>query len=157
MIEASLRAHHGAALVPGRLAPLRRSVQVFGFHLATVDLRQNSDRHEETVAELLSVARVAPDYATLDEAEKQTLLLRLLRDPRPLRIPGIAYSDRTESELAVFDAARDLRGLLGPDSIRHYIISHTEDGERPARGAASAEGMRADARRVRRRGARRRR
>ena len=126
VIEASLRAHHGAALVPGRLAPLRRSVQVFGFHLATVDLRQSSDRHEETIAELLSVARVAPDYAKLDEAEKQTLLLRLLRDPRPLRIPGIAYSDRTESELAVFNAARDLRALLGPDSIRHYIISHTE-------------------------------
>jgi phosphoenolpyruvate carboxylase len=126
VIEASLRAHHGAALVPGRLAPLRRSVQVFGFHLATVDLRQNSDRHEETIAELLSVARVVPDYAKLDEASRQTLLLRLLRDPRPLRIPGIAYSDRTESELAVFNAARDLRALLGPDSIRHYIISHTE-------------------------------
>jgi phosphoenolpyruvate carboxylase len=126
VIEASLRAHHGAALVPGRLAPLRRSVQVFGFHLATVDLRQSSDRHEETIAELLSAARVAPDYAKLDEAEKQTLLLRLLRDPRPLRIPGIAYSDRTEGELAVFNAARDLRAVLGPDSIRHYIISHTE-------------------------------
>jgi phosphoenolpyruvate carboxylase len=126
VIEASLRAHHGATLVPGRLAPLRRSVQVFGFHLATVDLRQNSDRHEETVAELLSAARVTPDYAKLDEVAKQTLLLRLLRDPRPLRIPGIAYSDRTESELAVFNAARDLRALLGPDSIHHYIISHTE-------------------------------
>jgi phosphoenolpyruvate carboxylase len=126
VIEASLRAHHGSALVAGRLAPLRRSVQVFGFHLATVDLRQNSDRHEETIAELLRVARVAPDYAKLDEAEKQTLLLRLLRDPRPLRIPGVAYSDRTEGELAVFNAARDLRAHLGPDSIRHYIISHTE-------------------------------
>jgi phosphoenolpyruvate carboxylase len=126
VIEASLRAHHGSALVAGRLAPLRRSVQVFGFHLATVDLRQSSDRHDETIAELLRVARVAPDYAKLDEAEKQNLLLRLLRDPRPLRIPGIAYSDRTESELAVFNAARDLRAVLGPDSIRHYIISHTE-------------------------------
>lgn len=126
VIEASLKAHHGEALVPARLVPLRRSVQVFGFHLATVDLRQNSDRHEETLAEILSMARVTPDYAKLDELDKQTLLLRLLRDPRPLRIPGIVYSDRTESELAVFNAARDLRALLGPDSIRHYIISHTE-------------------------------
>jgi phosphoenolpyruvate carboxylase len=126
IIEASLRAHHGEALVTARLAPLRRSVEVFGFHLATVDLRQSSDRHEETLAEVLSAARVAPDYARLDEIEKQTLLLRLLRDPRPLRIPGISYSARTESELSVFNAARDLRALLGPDSIRHYIISHTE-------------------------------
>jgi phosphoenolpyruvate carboxylase len=123
VIEASLRAHHGEALVDARLAPLRRSVEVFGFHLATVDLRQNSDR----LAEMLSAARIASDYAGLDEIGKQTLLLRLLRDPRPLRIPGIAYSDRTESELAVFNAARDMRSRLGADSIRHYIISHTEE------------------------------
>lgn len=126
VIEASLLAHHGEALVPSRLAPLRRSVEVFGFHLATVDLRQNSDRHEETLAEMLSAARVAPDYAGLDEKDKQALLLQLLRDPRPLRIPGTQYSDRTESELAVFSTARELRALLGGDSVRHYIISHTE-------------------------------
>ncbi|ARP98127.1 phosphoenolpyruvate carboxylase [Pseudorhodoplanes sinuspersici] len=126
VVEASLRSHHGEALVPLRLAPLRRAVEVFGFHLATVDLRQNSDRHEETLAEMLRTARVVPDYASLNEAEKQTLLLQLLRDPRPLRIPGTPYSDRTESELAVFRTARELRALLGPDSVRHYIISHTE-------------------------------
>jgi phosphoenolpyruvate carboxylase len=126
VIDASLRSHHGEALLPARLAPLRRSVEVFGFHLATVDLRQSSDRHEETLAEMLRVARVVPDYPTLDEAEKQALLLRLLRDPRPLRIPGVAYSDRTESELAVFNAARELRASHGPDGIRHYVISHTE-------------------------------
>ena len=126
VIEASLRSHHGEALVRLRLAPLRRAVEVFGFYLATVDLRQNSDRHEETLAEMLSAARVVPDYAQLDEMEKQALLLRLLRDPRPLRIPGTSYSDRTESELAVFRTARELRAMVGPDSIRHYIISHTE-------------------------------
>jgi phosphoenolpyruvate carboxylase len=126
VIEESLRAHHGQARVPARLAPLRRAVQVFGFHLATVDLRQNSDRHEETLTEILRVARIVPDYARLEEVEKQTLLLRLLRDPRPLRIPSISYSVRTESELAVFTTARDIRTVLGADSIRHYIISHTE-------------------------------
>lgn len=126
VIEDSLRAHHGQALIPARLAPLRRAVQVFGFHLATVDLRQNSDRHEETLTEILRVARIVSDYARLEEVEKQTLLLRLLRDPRPLRIPGISYSARTESELAVFAAARDMRTMLGGDSIRHYVISHTE-------------------------------
>jgi phosphoenolpyruvate carboxylase len=126
IIEASLKFRHGEALIYPRLAPLRRSIEVFGFHLATVDLRQTSEWHAETIAEMLSAARVATGYAQLGEEEKQKLLLDLLRDPRPLRIPGISYSDRTESELAVFGAARDLRSLLGPDSIRHYIISHTE-------------------------------
>jgi phosphoenolpyruvate carboxylase len=126
VVEGSLRAHHGEVLVPPRLAPLRRCVEVFGFHLATVDLRQSSDRHEETLVEMLKAARVTSDYARLDEAEKQDLLLRLLRDPRPLRIPAISYSDQTESELAVFNAARELRRVFGPYAIRHYIISHTE-------------------------------
>jgi phosphoenolpyruvate carboxylase len=126
IIEESLRAHHGESLVPPRLSPLRRAVDVFGFHLATIDLRQSSDRHEETLTELLAAARVVTDYSALGEDEKQTLLLRLLRDPRPLRFPGAACSRRTESELVVFNTARELRGRFGPDSIRHYIISHTE-------------------------------
>jgi phosphoenolpyruvate carboxylase len=126
IIEESLRTHHGESLVPARLAPLRRAADVFGFHLATVDLRQSADRHEETLAEMLAVVRVASDYSTLGEEEKQVLLLRLLRDPRPLRVPEVAYSPRTESELAIFSAARDLRNSFGPDSIRHYVISHTE-------------------------------
>ena len=126
IVEQSLRAHSGESLIPGRLAPLKRAVQVFGFHLATVDLRQSSDRHEETLAEMLAAARVVADYAALGEADKQNLLLTLLRDPRPLRLPGASYSERTESELAVFNTARELRQAFGPQSIRHYIISHSE-------------------------------
>jgi phosphoenolpyruvate carboxylase len=126
IIEASLAANHGGALIPARLAALRRAVDVFGFHLATVDLRQSSDRHEETLAELVDVARVCADYVGLDETAKQDLLLMLLRDPRPLRVPGAAYSDRTEEELEVFAAARELLKSYGRQAIRHYIISHTE-------------------------------
>ena len=126
MIEDSLRTHHGDALAQGHLVPLRRAVDVFGFHLATVDIRQSSDRHEETLAEMLAAARVVDDYAGLDETAKQELLLRVLREPRPLRVPGVHYSERTESELAVLDTARDLRAAFGADAIRHYIISHTE-------------------------------
>lgn len=126
VIEDSLKAHHGEMLARARLAPLRRAIEVFGFHLAVVDIRQNSDRHEETLAEMLRAARVAPDYASLGEADKRELLLGLLRDPRPLRIPGVAYSPRTESELAVLNAARESRAAYGADGIRHYIISHTE-------------------------------
>ena len=78
VIEASLQTHHGAALATQRLHPLIRAVEVFGFHLATVDLRQSSDKHEAVVAELLATARIEPAYARLDEDAKRDVLLRLL-------------------------------------------------------------------------------
>ncbi|MGI3902519.1 MAG: phosphoenolpyruvate carboxylase [Janthinobacterium lividum] len=126
LMAASLRQHHGAALVDLRLGPLQRAVDVFGFHLATVDLRQSSDRHEETLAELMATAGVEPRYPALDEAAKRSLLLRLLGEPRPLRLPFETYSERATSEFGVFETARRLRTAFGPESLRHYIISHTE-------------------------------
>lgn len=125
-IRDSLLAHHGAALVQQRLRPLIRAVEVFGFHLATVDLRQNSEQHEEVVAELLAVARIEPHYRKLPEAGKREVLLRLLADARPLRVLGAHYSEHAVKELAIFEAAQRLRARYGPQAIRHYIISHTE-------------------------------
>ena len=125
-IAASLNVHHGQALVAQRLHPLIRAVDVFGFHLATVDLRQSSAAHEEVVAELLAIARVAPDYAALNESAKRELLMRLLNDARPLRVVGAVYSTHAQGELAIFEAARDARARFGKQAIRHYIISHTE-------------------------------
>jgi phosphoenolpyruvate carboxylase len=122
----SLKAHHGRALAAGRLASLIRAVDVFGFHMATTDLRQSSDRHEATLAELFATVRIEADYSALPEPDKIELLLRLLADPRPLRAPDRAYSDACSSELAVLETARDLRKKLGPGVIRHAIISHTE-------------------------------
>ncbi|MDO9435299.1 phosphoenolpyruvate carboxylase [Hydrogenophaga sp.] len=125
-IESSLKAHHGEALARARLHPLMRAVQVFGFHLATVDLRQSSDKHEEVVAELLAAARIEPHYSQLDEAGKQAVLMRQLNDARPLRVPGVAYSAHALGELAIFDTARTGRARFGAQAIRHAIISHTE-------------------------------
>ena len=125
-IDASLTEHHGAALASQRLRPLMRAVSVFGFHLATVDLRQSSDKHQDVVAELLAFARLSPDYASLKETEKCDLLLSLLNDARPLRVPGAAYSALVHSELAIFETARVTLARFGPASLRHYIISHTE-------------------------------
>ncbi|MCY1166547.1 Phosphoenolpyruvate carboxylase [compost metagenome] len=125
-IDASLRANHGEALIAQRLHPLIRAVDVFGFHLATVDLRQSSDKHEEVVAELLAVARIEPDYASLQETARRALLIRLLNDARPLRVVGTTYSAHTQGELAIFEAARTARARFGKEAIRHYIISHTE-------------------------------
>jgi len=125
-IEASLRAHHGQALVHARLRPLMRAVEVFGFHLATVDLRQSSDQHEAVVAELLAAARLEPDYRALDENARRCLLLKLLNDARPLRVPEHPYSALTRGELAIFETARLARQRHGAQAIRHHIISHTE-------------------------------
>ncbi|MCE9661080.1 MAG: phosphoenolpyruvate carboxylase [Burkholderiales bacterium] len=130
IVEESLRRHHAGALIAPRLAPLIRAVQVFGFHLATVDLRQSSDKHEAVVAELLAVARIEPDYSSLDEAGRRACLLKLLDDARPLRVVEserlAAYSEATLGELAIFEAAAAMRARYGKDAIRHYIISHTE-------------------------------
>ena len=126
VIEASLREHHGAALVTQRLHPLIRAVDVFGFHLATVDLRQSSDKHEAVVDELLRVACLEPGYSHLDETAKRSLILRLLNEPRGLKVPDASYSAHCHDELAIFAMARRMRASYGAQSIRHYIISHTE-------------------------------
>jgi len=127
VIEASLESHHADALIAPRLHPLIRAVQVFGFHLATVDLRQSSDKHEEVVAELLKVARIEDDYSALDEDSRQGLLLRLLAEARPLRVRAAQYSAHSQHELAIFEAVMDMRVRYGAAALRHYIISHTED------------------------------
>ncbi|MGS0754417.1 phosphoenolpyruvate carboxylase [Roseateles sp. GG27B] len=126
VIESSLRSHHASALIAPRLKPLLRAVQVFGFHLATLDLRQSSDQHEAVVAELLQTARVEADYSSLDEAQRRSLLMGLLNDARPLRVHAAQYSERSLGELAIFEAARESLQLYGRESLRHYIISHTE-------------------------------
>ena len=126
VIQASLNSHHAKALAAQRLDPLIRAVEVFGFHLATVDLRQSSDQHEKVVDELLATARIEKNYASLDEASKRTVLVKLLNDARPLRIPGANYSDHAQSELSIFEEARLARTTYGTEAIRHYIISHTE-------------------------------
>ena len=125
-IESSLKSHHGSALASQRLHPLIRAVEVFGFHLATVDLRQSSDKHEEVVAELLATARVQADYSALDEEAKRAVLVGLLNDARSLRVHGVQYSPHTQAELAIFTMAKIMRERFGTNAIRHYIISHTE-------------------------------
>lgn len=125
-VDASLRAHHASAIADLRVRPLVRAVQVFGFHLATLDLRQSSDQHELVIAELLAKAEVEADYPGLDEEAKQTLLCRLLNEARPLRVHQTAYSDLARGELAIFETAAEARRRYGHEALRHCIISHTE-------------------------------
>ena len=122
----SLTAHHGASLAAPRLAPLARAAQVFGFHLASIDLRQSSDVHEAVIAELLARAGVERDYASLGEADKLRVLLTELEQPRLLRSPYQEYSPLVQSELKVLETARTTRERFGARAVRNYIISHTE-------------------------------
>ena len=126
VIDDSLRQDRSAMLADGRLRRLRRAARTFGFHLATVDLRQNADVHEQVIAELLREARVASDYLALDEASRQALLLAELATPRSLRSPFAAYTDLVRGELDIVEQAARVHASLGPESIRQYVISKTE-------------------------------
>ncbi len=110
----------------GTLARLIRAVETFGFHLATLDLRQNADVHARVVEELLRVAGVSPDYRTLDEAARVALLRRELASERLLASPYASYSQETLSELAIMHAAAKAHETYGEACIATYIVSKCE-------------------------------
>ena len=125
-VALALVAQGAQRLAEGRLARLRRQVSLFGFHLAPIDLRQSSDEHEASVAELLARAGVEAHYAALDEEARIALLARELAGPRPLRSPHLEYSPRVQRELAVLAAAADGCHRFGARAAPHYVISHCE-------------------------------
>ena len=122
-IRDSLAAHGAQPLAERRLRPLIRAVQVFGFHLAEIDLRQNADVHEAVVAELLAAAGVTGGYAQLSEGERVEVLARELGSPRLLHSPHLDYSARVTSELAILAAAAAIHRRYGADALPNYVIS----------------------------------
>ncbi len=110
----------------GALGRLIRGVETCGFHLATLDLRQNADVHERVVADLLRVAGVASDYLSLDEASRVAVLRRELASERLLASPFAAYEPETTTELAIVHAAAAAHALYGPAAITSYVVSKTE-------------------------------
>lgn len=127
VINASLKANGSGILAGGRLRRLRRAADCFGFHLATLDLRQSSAIHEEVVAEILEAATPGLHYADLmEEEERVALLLQELGTARPLTSPFRRYSEIATGELAVFRAARDAQTSLGRGIIRTCIISQCQ-------------------------------
>jgi phosphoenolpyruvate carboxylase len=120
-------AEHGAGLLAsgGALGRLIRQVEACGFHLATVDLRQNSDVHVRVVAELLERAGCG-DYLAMTEVQRVSLLRRELMGPRVLTNPYLAYSAETQSELAIVHAAAAAHAQYGPQCITVYVISKCE-------------------------------
>ncbi|HWF27384.1 MAG TPA: phosphoenolpyruvate carboxylase, partial [Mycobacterium sp.] len=122
-VDASLRTHGSALLADDRLAFLREGVGVFGFHLCGLDMRQNSDVHQEVVGELLAWAGVHPDYGSLPEDERVELLAAELNTRRPLLGDRAELSDLARSELGVLAAAAHAVQRYGPAAVPNYVIS----------------------------------
>ena len=123
VIHRSLQANGSALLARGRLRRLRRAVGVFGFHLAALDLRQNSDVHERVVAELFTATRPDLNYQSMDEAGRVRLLVEELATARLLGSPYVEYSAETRSELDILQAASELQRMYGDACIENYVIS----------------------------------
>src|ERR1700686_801570 len=123
ILHRSLIANNSGVIARGRLRLLRRAVDCFGFHLANLDMRQNSAVHERSVAELLDAATPGMSYLALNEEARIALLTNELRDPRPLTSSFVKYSEETVGELAVFHAAAEAHSKFGADVIPQCIIS----------------------------------
>ncbi len=123
VVDESLRSNGSAVLADDRLCRLRESVRVFGFHLSGLDMRQNSDVHEEVIAELFAWAGVHDDYASLSEPERVELLAAELGTRRPLVRPEADLSELARKELGIVMAAARAVHVFGPQAVPNYIIS----------------------------------
>ncbi|MEH6545774.1 MAG: phosphoenolpyruvate carboxylase [Sneathiella sp.] len=126
VIKKSLIENGSKLIADGRLKHLRRAVECFGFHLATLDLRQNSDMHERVVGELFSAVDSSIRYAEMDESERIDSLVTELASGRPLLRPHWSYSEETRSELAILQAAAIAQKTYGETAITTAIISNTQ-------------------------------
>jgi phosphoenolpyruvate carboxylase len=123
VIHRSLISNNSRVIARGRLRHLRRAVDCFGFHLASLDIRQNSSVHERTVAELIDAAMPGMSYMALNEEGRISLLANELRHTRPLTSAFVKYGEETVGELAVFHAAAEAHAKYGAEAIPQCIIS----------------------------------
>ncbi len=127
-IRESILTYNDEILVGGDFEELYEAVDIFGFYLASIDMRQDSGVIEECVKELLKNAGIEDDYSALSEEEKCDLLLKEINeDLRPLSAAFTTRSEMLESELSIFKTAACLKDKIGDNVIKQHIISHTED------------------------------
>ncbi len=126
MIQNSLVYHKAeVAAFCGLLQRLIHQVETFGFHLASLDVREHSDEHEKAITEIFRSVLICPNYAQLAEEEKVRLLTRELLNPRPLLPPDWRGSEQTQRVLEVFRTIRRVQEEVSPLSIQAYVISFT--------------------------------
>ncbi|CAM3763719.1 phosphoenolpyruvate carboxylase [Marinicrinis lubricantis] len=123
IIDRSLRFHFADFAADEYIKKFIRQVELFGFHLATLDIRQHSKEHELAMTEILNKMGIVDDYSALSEDEKITLLEKLLSDPRPLTTPYEKYSESTEECLNVYRVVHEAKKEFGYQCIRSYLIS----------------------------------
>ncbi|WP_109689238.1 phosphoenolpyruvate carboxylase [Tumebacillus permanentifrigoris] len=122
IVERSLLHHKGAEIAEVKVRPLIRQVELFGFHMATLDIRQHSEVHEQALEELFQRAHIG-NYVDLAEEAKISLLTSLLDDRRPLCSPHVVLGAQTQETLDVFHTVRKSQKLFGNDCIQNYLIS----------------------------------
>ncbi|MDG5786739.1 phosphoenolpyruvate carboxylase [Evansella sp. AB-P1] len=126
LIRDSAEKHQTANHKLKTLRKLIRQVKLFGFHLATLDIRNHSGEHEAAIAEILKVVNITEDYSALSEKEKLEILNNVLGDPRPLMLLNEDYSKETQEIFKVFQMIKDAHDEFGSRSIEVYLISMTQ-------------------------------
>jgi phosphoenolpyruvate carboxylase len=126
VVQESLLAHRGERLARGRIQTLREQAELFGFHLATLDLRQHADVNRRALAELFARYGLAADFAALSESDREALLTRELATTRPLSPAELDFSDETNEAIAVFRVARRAHVRVGPAAADAFIVSMTK-------------------------------
>lgn len=126
ILDRSLRSHYADYVADEYIKKLIRQAELFGFHLATLDIRQHSKEHELAMTEILASMGIAPNYSELSEEDKVRLLHDLLMDPRPITSPHQEYSENTREVLDVFRVVREAQKEFGVQAIRSYLISMTQ-------------------------------
>jgi phosphoenolpyruvate carboxylase len=121
----SLKQHKSDWLVHGPLRNLRRAADVFGFHLASLDMRQHSKVHEQVVTELFELGTHRKDYLKLSESERTKWLLAEISSPRPLLSPYLDYSKNSQGEFRILQMAAEIQRRFGHAALPNYIISMT--------------------------------
>lgn len=125
VMQRSLIEHGGRATASGALADWIRQAEVFGLHMATLDIRQHSERHADAIAEILKFAHLCPNYLELDEQQRTALLSREIASPRPIIPARLTYTPATVETIQTFRTIAALLEQLSPEAIHTYIISMT--------------------------------
>ncbi|MCB9293909.1 MAG: phosphoenolpyruvate carboxylase [Lewinellaceae bacterium] len=110
----------------GLLFTLERQVQCLGFHLAKLDIRQNSAFHEKAIEQILQAAGLKKtDYSQWAESERVAFLTEELQQQRPFVVPGATCGPEADALLDCYRAVKDYVGRYGPDGIGSFIVSMT--------------------------------
>ncbi|PKG23778.1 phosphoenolpyruvate carboxylase [Niallia nealsonii] len=126
LINDSIKSHQPIHHDEKSMHKLIRQVKLFGFHLATLDIRNHSGEHESAIAEILKKVHIADDYKNLAEEEKIKVLEAILKDPRPILLLSEDYSKETQEMVKVFKMIREAHKKFGKRAIDVYLISMTQ-------------------------------